>query len=120
MPTASSSRSQVAAPTASAGARLTWEAPSVDVRWRPLLAVAIVTHFVTPLLASRCREEPLIEMMDRRPGPRPREIGRLMTAADIPPYHALLEPALQAVFSLGGSASISEIVETVIKREGFS
>jgi restriction system protein len=43
-----------------------------------------------------------------------------MTAADVPPYHALLEPALQAVFSLGGSASISEIVETVIQREGFT
>jgi hypothetical protein len=39
-----------------------------------------------------------------------------MTAVDLPPYHELLEPALQAVFSLGGSASISEIVETVIKR----
>jgi restriction system protein len=43
-----------------------------------------------------------------------------MTAADVPAYHMLLEPALQAVFNLGGSASISEIVETVIKREGFS
>jgi restriction system protein len=40
-----------------------------------------------------------------------------MTAADLPPYHALLEPALQAVFFLGGSASISEIV---IKRQGFT
>ena len=29
-------------------------------------------------------------------------------------------PALQAVGELGGSASIGEIVETVIKREGFS
>jgi hypothetical protein len=28
--------------------------------------------------------------------------------------------ALRAVGELGGSASISEIVETVIKREGFS
>jgi hypothetical protein len=43
-----------------------------------------------------------------------------MTTADVPPYHALLEPTLKAVFSLGGSASISEIVETVIKREGFT
>lgn len=42
-----------------------------------------------------------------------------MTAADLPAYHKLLEPALQAVFDLGGSASISEIVETVIKRESF-
>lgn len=43
-----------------------------------------------------------------------------MTAVDMPPYHELLWPALQAVLELGGSASISEIVETVIKREGFS
>jgi len=38
----------------------------------------------------------------------------------VPPYHELLLPALQAVGELGGSASISEIVETVIRREGFS
>jgi restriction system protein len=43
-----------------------------------------------------------------------------MPAGDVPPYHELLWPALQAVTELGGSASISEIVETVIKREGFS
>src|SRR5215471_7594822 len=43
-----------------------------------------------------------------------------MAAGDVPPYHELLLPALQAVGELGGSASISEIVETVIKREGFS
>ncbi len=42
-----------------------------------------------------------------------------MAAVDMPPYHELLWPALQAVFELGGSASISEIVETVMKREGF-
>ena len=43
-----------------------------------------------------------------------------MAAGDVPPYHELLLPALQAVGELGGSASIGEIVETVIKREGFS
>jgi len=75
-PAASSSRSQVAVPTASAGPRLTWEPPSIDVRWRPLLAVAMVTHLVTRLLASRCREQPLGEMMDRRTRLQPREIGR--------------------------------------------
>ena len=32
----------------------------------------------------------------------------------------MLWPTLQAVAELGGSASIGEIVETVIKREGFS
>ena len=32
----------------------------------------------------------------------------------------MLWPTLQAVANLGGSASIGEIVETVIKREGFS
>jgi hypothetical protein len=46
-PAASLSRSQVPAQTASAAARLAWDTPSVDVRWRPPLAVAIVTHFVT-------------------------------------------------------------------------
>lgn len=41
-------------------------------------------------------------------------------AADIPLYHELLWPILQAVLELGGSASIGEIVETVIKGEGLS
>jgi restriction system protein len=45
---------------------------------------------------------------------------QIMAAADILLYHELLEPALQAVLELGGSASISEIVETVIGREDFS
>jgi restriction system protein len=44
----------------------------------------------------------------------------VMAATDVPPYHELLWPALQAVTELGGSASIGEIVETVIKRQGFS
>lgn len=43
-----------------------------------------------------------------------------MAAADVPQYHELLWPALQAVAELGGSASIGEIVETVIKRENFT
>ncbi len=43
-----------------------------------------------------------------------------MAAADVPPYHELLWPTLQAVTELGGSASIGEIVETVIKRQGFA
>ena len=43
-----------------------------------------------------------------------------MAAADVPPYHELLWPTLQAVTELGGSASIGEIVETVIKRQSFS
>jgi restriction system protein len=43
-----------------------------------------------------------------------------MTATEVPQYHELLWPALQAVAELGGSASIGEIVETVIKREGFT
>ncbi len=42
-PAASSSRSQVQTRTASAAARLAWDRPSVGVRWRPPLAVAIVT-----------------------------------------------------------------------------
>lgn len=43
-----------------------------------------------------------------------------MTAADVPPYHELLWPTLSAVAELGGSASIGEIVETVIKQQGVS
>src|SRR5215510_10043185 len=54
-----------------------------------------------------------------RPSFRTRD-WQIMAAADVPPYHELLFPALQAVGELGGSASISEIVETVIRREGFS
>lgn len=43
-----------------------------------------------------------------------------MGTGDVPPYHELLWPVLQAVGELGGSGSISEIVETAIKREDFS
>ena len=43
-----------------------------------------------------------------------------MAAGDIPHYREMLWPTLQAVAELGGSASIGEIVETVIKRDGFS
>ena len=43
-----------------------------------------------------------------------------MVVANVPPYNDMLWPALQAVAELGGSASIGEIVETVIKHEGFS
>jgi restriction system protein len=43
-----------------------------------------------------------------------------MAVVEVPQYHELLWPTLQAVSELGGSASISEIVETVIKREGFT
>jgi hypothetical protein len=53
---ASSSRSQVQTRTASAAVRLAWDRPSVGVRWRPPLAVVIVTHLVTRPLASRCSE----------------------------------------------------------------
>jgi hypothetical protein len=53
---ASSSRSQVQTQTASAVARLAWDRPSGGVRWRPSLAVVIVTHLVTRPLASRCSQ----------------------------------------------------------------
>lgn len=43
-----------------------------------------------------------------------------MATSDIPQYHELIWPALQAISELGGSASIGEIVETVVKREHFS
>lgn len=47
-------------------------------------------------------------------------MGRMKPSADVPQYNELLWPALGAVFELGGSASISEMVEAVVKREGFS
>jgi hypothetical protein len=50
---APSSRSQVQTRTASAAVSLAWDRPSVGVRWRPPLSVAIVTHFVTRPFASR-------------------------------------------------------------------
>ena len=53
---ASSSRSQIVVRAARVVACLTWEAPSVGVRWRALLSVVIVTHLVTRSLASWCRE----------------------------------------------------------------
>jgi restriction system protein len=40
--------------------------------------------------------------------------------AEVPPYNELLLPALEAISERGGSASISEIVETVIRQQGFS
>ena len=43
-----------------------------------------------------------------------------MTAKDLPAYNGFLVPALRAVRELGGSASISEIVETVVQGEGFT
>lgn len=43
-----------------------------------------------------------------------------MTAIELPKYNSLLWPVLQAVSELGGSASIDEIVEAVIKHEGFT
>jgi restriction system protein len=43
-----------------------------------------------------------------------------MTVTEVPPYNELLWPALRAVSDLGGSASIGEIVESVIKQQGFS
>jgi hypothetical protein len=52
-PAASSSRSQLAMRTTTASACLTWELPSIGVRWRPLLSVVIVTHLVTRSLDLR-------------------------------------------------------------------
>lgn len=43
-----------------------------------------------------------------------------MATVNVPQYSEMLWPTLQAVAELGGSASIGEIVETVVKREGFS
>jgi len=43
-----------------------------------------------------------------------------MPATDVPPYNEMLLPVLEAVAELGGSASINEIVEAVVRREGLS
>ena len=43
-----------------------------------------------------------------------------MAAVDVPQYNEMIYPTLLAVGELGGSASIGEIAETVVKREGFS
>src|SRR5690348_747408 len=51
-PAASSSRSQVQACATSGLGRVACDRPSVGVRWRSPLAVAIVTHFVTRSLPS--------------------------------------------------------------------
>ena len=51
---ASSSRSQVAVPIASAAACLSWEPLSVGVRWRPLQATGVVTHLVTRFRGAFC------------------------------------------------------------------
>ncbi len=51
---------------------------------------------------------------------RGRAMMRRVSDPEIPQYHEFLWPTLQAVSELGGSASISEIVETVIRREGFT
>jgi restriction system protein len=45
---------------------------------------------------------------------------RDMAKANVPQYNEMLWAVVQAVAELGGSASIGEIVETVIKREAFS
>jgi nitroimidazol reductase NimA-like FMN-containing flavoprotein (pyridoxamine 5'-phosphate oxidase superfamily) len=54
-PAASSSRSQVQTWTASTAARMTWDRPSVTVRWRPLLSVAmLLTWLLGPSPAVPC------------------------------------------------------------------
>jgi hypothetical protein len=61
-----------------------------------------------------------LAIIDAIPGISDRRNGEVMATADVPQYHELLWPALQALGELGGSASTCEIVETVVKREGFS
>src|ERR1700729_687896 len=43
-----------------------------------------------------------------------------MAKANVPQYNEMLWPVVQAVAELGGSGSIGEIVDTVVKREGFT
>lgn len=47
-------------------------------------------------------------------------VAGTVTPAAVPQYNEMLWPALLALAELGGSASIGEIVETVIKQQGFS
>ena len=54
-PAASSSRSQIALRTARAAVCLIWERPSVNVRQRPVMNVAIVTQLVTRLASESVR-----------------------------------------------------------------
>ena len=44
----------------------------------------------------------------------------MATADDIPGFHELMWPALEAIKKLGGSARIDELSEEVVKAEGFS
>jgi restriction system protein len=43
-----------------------------------------------------------------------------MTSPTIPVYHEFFLPTLRAVDDLGGSGSISEIVDAVIKAQGYT
>jgi restriction system protein len=43
-----------------------------------------------------------------------------MAKANVPQYNEMLWPVVRAIAELGGSVSIGEIVETVVKRETFS
>jgi hypothetical protein len=43
-----------------------------------------------------------------------------MTSPTVPAYHEYFLPTLRAVDDLGGSGSISEIVDTVIKAQGYT
>src|SRR5262249_11458500 len=68
--------------TTSTAARLSWDRPSVSVRWRPPLSVAIVTHLVTRPLAAG-RERLLPHTLSKSVGlssprfKRVRDLGRL-------------------------------------------
>jgi restriction system protein len=61
-----------------------------------------------------------VAMIRIGPAPLHRQDYRNMAKANVPPYNEMLWPVVQAVAELGGSASIGEIVETVVKREAFS
>lgn len=77
-------------PTASAAVCLAWERPSVSVRWRPLLAVAIVTHLVTQLASQPGIYDP--STGDGAPtrllrlGPARGARGRVITGDDQPTH----------------------------------
>ena len=43
-----------------------------------------------------------------------------MDKVALPRWDHLLDPVLRAVADLGGSASVGEILDTVVKREGFT
>lgn len=82
--------SQVAVRTASTAACLSWEAPSVNVRWRPSLATVVVTHLVTrPCACPEARGPADLPIFRRLCSP-----GESVTDCLSEPYDTLTPPGV--------------------------